>query len=295
MAILAHPFESGQRNCHRIGVHRVAECEGPLTGWPANGCSTLSRRGDARVQKKRERADLLLLMQGLASSRSQAQALLLAGRVYMGDQRIDKPGTGLPIEARLTVAPGPKFVSRGGLKLEGALTELELSVKGLSAADVGASTGGFTDCLLQHGAKKVYAIDVGHGQLAQKLRDDPRVVVLERTNARHLKADSLGELVELVVVDASFISLEKLLGGIGNILKPGGLLLALIKPQFEVGRREASRGQGVVRDAAVRDAVIRATLDSVSAHGFRVRAECACALKGPKGNLEHFVLAARPG
>jgi 23S rRNA (cytidine1920-2'-O)/16S rRNA (cytidine1409-2'-O)-methyltransferase len=166
-------------------------------------------------------------------------------------------------------------------------------VSGLCAADIGASTGGFTDCLLQHGARKVFAVDVGHGQLAQSLRDDQRVVVMERTNARHLHVQSLGEAVALVVVDASFISLEKLLDAIFEILEPGGRLLALIKPQFEVGRAEASRHKGVIKDAGVRDAAVERTLQAVAESGFEVLGDCESDLKGPKGNLEHFVLARR--
>jgi 23S rRNA (cytidine1920-2'-O)/16S rRNA (cytidine1409-2'-O)-methyltransferase len=242
---------------------------------------------------KRERADRLLQLQGLATSRSQAQALLLAGRVYAGERRIDKAGTLLETSTQLTLRGGTRFVSRGGLKLEGALETLGFDVRGLVAADVGASTGGFTDCLLQRGARQVFAIDVGHGQLAQGLREDPRVVVMERTNARHLTADSLGSTIDLCVVDASFISLEKLLGALAAILRPGGHLLALVKPQFEVGRREASRARGVIRDESLRLEAIGRTVAAVREHGFTLLGECESSIKGPKGNLEHFVLAAR--
>lgn len=243
---------------------------------------------------KKERADRLLLAQGLAESRSQAQALLLAGRVFSGEQRIDKAGTLLTVDTRLTVREGPRYVSRGGTKLQGALDQLGFDVTGLVAADIGASTGGFTDCLLQYGASRVFAIDVGHGQLAASLRNDPRVVVMEGTNARQLQGESLGELVDLVVVDASFISLEKLLGAIERIVQPGGHLLALIKPQFEVGRREASRHRGVIRNDELRSAAIEKTLEAVKTHGFQIVGQCASSIKGPKGNLEHFVLASRP-
>lgn len=240
---------------------------------------------------KRERADRLMIEQGLAETRSQAQALLLAGRVYFGEQRVEKPGSLWPTGTPLSLRGTARFVSRGGLKLEGALSELGLDVNGFSAADIGASTGGFTDCLLQRGARKVYAIDVGHGQLAAPLRADARVVVMERVNARHLQGDSLGELVNLVVVDASFISLEKLLEAVSKLLEPHGLLLALIKPQFEVGRHEASKHKGVIRDPTLRAAAIQSTLEKVRQAGFDVLAECASSVKGPKGNLEHFVLA----
>lgn len=240
---------------------------------------------------KRERADRLLLAQGLAQSRSQAQALLLSGRVYLGEQRIDKAGWLLAADSALSVRPGPRFVSRGGSKLEGALDTLGISVAGVVAADLGASTGGFTDCLLQRGASKVFAVDVGHGQLAPRLREDPRVVVMERTNARYLQATNLGEQVDLVVVDASFISLAKLLEAVARILKRPGQLVALVKPQFEVGRAEAARARGVIRDAAVRQHALARTLAGLRECGFRVVADCPCALPGPKGNREHFVWA----
>lgn len=244
---------------------------------------------------KRERADRLLVSQGLAATRSQAQALLLAGRVYFGEQRIDKAGTLLDKETQLTVRSGPRFVSRGGLKLEAALTSFGFDVAGLTAVDIGASTGGFTDCLLQRGACKVYAVDVGQGQLAPKLRDDPRVVVMERTNARHLERANFGDAVDLVVVDASFISLEKLLDAIARILTRNGSLLALIKPQFEVGKGAASRSQGVIRDEALRTQAIGRVLDAIVAKGFSISGSADSALKGPKGNLEHFVLARLDG
>lgn len=245
----------------------------------------------AMATHRKERADRLLVARGLATSRNQAQALLLAGRVFVGEQRIDKAGTLLGLEAELTVREGSRYVSRGGTKLQGALDQLQFDVTTMVAADIGASTGGFTDCLLQHGASQVFAIDVGHGQLASSLRNDPRVVVMERTNARHLEPQSLGKLVDLAVVDASFISLEKLLDAIARILAPGGHLLALIKPQFEVGRHEASRHKGVIRDDELRTAAIEKTVDTVKAHGFDIVGQCASSIKGPKGNLEHFVLA----
>ena len=254
---------------------------------------TVSEMGSS--SGKRERADRLLVRQGLAATRSQAQALLLAGRVYLGEERIDKAGTLVASEARLTVRTGPRFVSRGGLKLDAALSAFELDVAGLTAVDIGASTGGFTDCLLQRGARRVYAVDVGHGQLSPKLRSDPRVIVMERTNARHLEAASVGVPVDLVVVDASFISLEKLLDAIVRILDGRGLLLALIKPQFEVGQRVASRGQGVIRDEALRAQAIERVLDATAAKGFSIAGSIDSALKGPKGNLEHFVLARLDG
>jgi 23S rRNA (cytidine1920-2'-O)/16S rRNA (cytidine1409-2'-O)-methyltransferase len=242
-------------------------------------------------RNKRERVDRLLVEQGLAESRTRAQALLLGGRVFVGEQRIDKAGTLVAVDAPLSVRGTMRYVSRGGLKLEGALKALNVEVQGKVAVDIGASTGGFTDCLLQHGAAKVFAIDVGQGQLAQSLRNDERVVVMERCNARHLGPQSLGEAVDLVVVDASFIGLEKFFEAFQNILKRPGELVALIKPQFEVGKREASKHKGVIRDEALRNQAIQGALDKLAEFGFELMGDCACAIKGPKGNQEHFVRA----
>lgn len=230
---------------------------------------------------------------GLVDSRTRAQARILAGQVFLGSQRIDKAGEQVAIDAVLRVTEVERYCSRGGGKLEGALVDLALDVGGLVAADVGASTGGFTDCLLQHGAARVYAVDVGHGQLAEKLRQDPRVVVMDRTNARHLTPSSFPEAIELVVVDASFISLDKLLPAIAGFVAAGGRLLSLIKPQFEVGREEATRSRGVITDQAVRARAVQAALDAVAAAGFELLGDCPCRVPGPKGNVEHFVLARR--
>jgi 23S rRNA (cytidine1920-2'-O)/16S rRNA (cytidine1409-2'-O)-methyltransferase len=242
---------------------------------------------------KKVRADALLLELGLVPSRAKAQALILAGEVYVGETRVEKPGAQLKSDCPIEVRAREKYVSRGGLKLEGALDDFNFDPTGKTAADVGASTGGFTDCLLQRGAKHVFAIDVGTGQLAQKLVQDERVTVLDRTNARHLTQQQLGGGVELCVVDASFIGLGKLLSSISAILVPAGHLLALIKPQFEVGAEVASRTRGVIRDGATRQAAIDKALREVTASGFSLLADAPCHLKGPKGNLEHFVLAQR--
>jgi 23S rRNA (cytidine1920-2'-O)/16S rRNA (cytidine1409-2'-O)-methyltransferase len=241
----------------------------------------------------KRRADQLLVDRGLAPSRSKAQALLLSGRVFSGEQRVDKPGALLDEAALLAVRGGERFVSRGGEKLEGALAALGVEVAGAVCLDVGASTGGFTDCLLQRGAAKVYAVDVGHGQLAQKLRDEPRVVVRERTNARHLEPADFSEPIDVVVVDASFIGLDKLLPAIARVLRPAGVLVALVKPQFEAGRDEARRSRGVIRDPVVRDAAIARARSAVSAAGFELANECDSTLAGPKGNVEHFLCARR--
>lgn len=244
-----------------------------------------------KERRPKERVDVLLVDRGLVDTRARAQALVLAGEVFSGDRRIDKPGEKLADDAPLRVRDLQKYVSRGGLKLEGALDDFSFSPAGLVVADLGASTGGFTDCVLQRGATKVYAIDVGHGQLAQKLRLDPRVVVREGTNARHLTPEDVDGGVDLVVVDASFISLEKLLSACAAITKTEGHLLALIKPQFEVGREEATRGGGVIRDPIVRRAAIDRVVGSVRGEGYEILGDHACRVPGPKGNVEHFVLA----
>ncbi len=241
----------------------------------------------------KRRVDQLLVERGLAPSRTRAQALLLAGRVFSGEVKIDKPGTQLREDAALTVREGDRFVSRGGLKLEGALAELGVSPVGQVAVDVGASTGGFTDCLLQQGATRVYAVDVGENQLDATLARDPRVVVMDRTNARHLEAESFPEPITLVVVDASFIGIDKLVPALARVLAPGGTLLAMIKPQFEVGRDAARRARGVIKDPALRDAALEAARSSIAGAGFEVLGGVDSALPGPKGNVEHFVLARR--
>jgi 23S rRNA (cytidine1920-2'-O)/16S rRNA (cytidine1409-2'-O)-methyltransferase len=246
---------------------------------------------DDRGQRGKLRADLLLVERGLAESRSRAQSLILAGRVLSGEQRVEKSGELLPVDAPLSLKERERFVSRGGEKLEGALTALDVNVRGAICADVGASTGGFTDCLLQRGAKRVFAIDVGHGQLAQQLRVDPRVVVLERTNARHLTRDALGAGVDVIVADVSFIGLGALLPAFGEILEPGGLLLALVKPQFEAGRLEVARGKGVIRDEDVRQRAVARVASAIAEAGFELLGEVDSVLAGPKGNRERFVLA----
>jgi 23S rRNA (cytidine1920-2'-O)/16S rRNA (cytidine1409-2'-O)-methyltransferase len=239
------------------------------------------------------RADLLLVERGLVPSRAKAQALLLAGQVWSGNERVEKAGQLLATDAPLRVAEPERFVSRGGYKLEGALKGLGVDVQGRVCVDVGASTGGFTDCLLQHGAAKVYAVDVGENQLAAKLRADARVVVFDRTNARYLEPSLFAEAIELAVVDASFIGIEMLLPALARILPVGKSLLALIKPQFQAGKREAARARGVIRDPALRGALIEQALARVAEHGFEIVAGRDSELAGPKGNVEYFVLARR--
>ena len=240
------------------------------------------------------RADVLLVTQGLAPSRERARAYILAGKVFRGEQRVDKAGEKLDADTPLTVrGVDHPYVSRGGVKLEGALDAFEWDVEGVVAADFGASTGGFTDCLLQRGAVRVFAIDVGYGQLHPRLRSDPRVVVLERTNARHLTSEDIGAKVDLVVIDASFIGLEKLLPAARAILQPDGRVLAMVKPQFQVGRGEVGKG-GVVRDPLKRAAAIQAVADAAIELDFVVEARVDAAIKGPKGNLEAFLALRLP-
>ena len=204
---------------------------------------------------KLERADVLLVEKGLCDSREQAKRLILAGEVRIGDRVVDKPGQKLAEDSALEVREKPKFVGRGGIKLEGALEAFGINPTGWVCVDVGASTGGFTDCLLQHGAAKVHAVDVGTNQLVWKLRNDPRVVVKEQFNARHMTPEDLGEKVRLAVMDLSFISLTKVLPAVFSVLDEEGSVVCLIKPQFELDRENISKG-GIVRDPALHDRAV---------------------------------------
>jgi 23S rRNA (cytidine1920-2'-O)/16S rRNA (cytidine1409-2'-O)-methyltransferase len=242
----------------------------------------------------KQRIDHLLVSRGLSPSRARAQAVVLAGEVYVAGVRVEKAGMMVAEDAAIEVrGPDHPYVSRGGVKLAGALDAFALDVRGLRCLDLGASTGGFTDCLLQRGAARVTAVDVGYGQLAHKLRVDPRVVVMERTNARTLTPETAGGAADLTVVDASFIGLDKLMPAIALCTRSGGSLVALVKPQFEVGREAASRGKGVIRDEAVRAGAIRSAAEAVERAGFAIVAQCDSSLPGPKGNREAFVHARR--
>jgi 23S rRNA (cytidine1920-2'-O)/16S rRNA (cytidine1409-2'-O)-methyltransferase len=237
---------------------------------------------------KRQRIDLLLVERGLAESRTRAQALVMAGAVVVGEARVDKPGALVDPEApiRLKAGAAPqRYVSRGALKLEKALDVFPVDPRGKTCADLGASTGGFTDLLLQRGAAKVYAVDVGYGQLHPRLRGDPRVIVRERQNARLLDAAALGEQVELVVGDLSFISLRLILPAVKAILRPGGDAVLLVKPQFEVGKGEVGKG-GVVRDDAKRRAALDAVAQAARELGFQVLGHAESPIEGPAGNRE---------
>ncbi len=229
------------------------------------------------------RLDVLLVERGLADTRARARALIMAGEVRVDGQVVDKPGAMVPATAEVTIAARLPYVSRGGLKLAAALEAFALDPQGWVVADVGASTGGFTDCLLQRGAARVYAIDVGYGQLAWSLRRDPRVVVLERTNVRYLEA--LPEPIDLVAIDVSFISLELVLPVVVRWLKSAGRIVALVKPQFEVGRGEVGRG-GVVRRPEQHIAVLERVARLSHALGLRLEGVVPSPILGPAGNRE---------
>lgn len=239
------------------------------------------------------RADQLLVERGLVDSRARAQALILAGAVFSGERKIDKAGQPLAEDAALEVrGRDHPWVSRGGIKLAHGLDHFGWDVTGAVALDVGSSTGGFTDVLLTKGAAKVYAVDVGTNQLAWKLRQDPRVVVHEQTNARHLTAEIIPEPVDIVVCDASFIGLSKVLNTVLDLVRPGGRLLALVKPQFEAERGEVGKG-GVVRDPAVHERVVQAARDWVESRGWRVEGVSQSPITGPEGNVEFLLGAIR--
>ncbi|MGH7786546.1 MAG: TlyA family RNA methyltransferase [Candidatus Binatia bacterium] len=243
---------------------------------------------------KRERIDKLLVERGDVASRERARALIMAGAVRVGDAVVDKPGTLVATDAAIAVAGADiPYVSRGGVKLAGALEIFGLEIGDRCVLDAGASTGGFTDCLLQRGARAVIAVDVGYGQLAWSLRGDPRVRVLERFNVRHLTAQDLPAVPDLAVVDVSFISLRLVLPAIAAVLAPGGDIVALVKPQFEVGKGEVGGG-GVVRDPAQHTAVVAAVRTCGEGLGLTCLGECPSPLLGPKGNREFFLWWRKP-
>jgi 23S rRNA (cytidine1920-2'-O)/16S rRNA (cytidine1409-2'-O)-methyltransferase len=240
----------------------------------------------------KERLDVALVRRGLVGSREKARALVLAGSVRSQDRVLDKPGALVAEDAPLSLEKGLPYVSRGGLKLSHALEAFGLDVQGRVALDVGASTGGFTDCLLQQGVKRVYAVDVGYGLMDLRLRQDPRVVLLERQNIRHLSA--LPEMMDLATIDVSFISLEIVIPAVVRLLKEEGYILALVKPQFEAGRRQVGKG-GVVRDPAVHRAVLERLCRWAQEHALVVRGMTASPLLGPAGNREFFLYLDRKG
>jgi 23S rRNA (cytidine1920-2'-O)/16S rRNA (cytidine1409-2'-O)-methyltransferase len=239
----------------------------------------------------KERLDIALVRRGLAPSRERARAIIMAGQVFVQDRLVDKPGTLVHLDAELRLAQAPdelKYASRGGLKLEKALDTFGLNPSGLTALDAGASTGGFTDCLLQHGAKRVYAVDVGQGQLAWTLRNDPRVVVMERTNIRYLA--SLPEAMQCAAIDVSFISLRLVLPAIAPLLAPGAWVVALVKPQFEAGKAEVDRGEGIISDPAVHQRVLQELEEWIPQHTpLQVQGVTDSPIYGRDGNREFLL------
>ncbi len=242
---------------------------------------------------RRLRLDRYLVERGLVESREKGQALILAGSVLVNGQKVDKAGALVPADADIRILGDQlPYVSRGGLKLEAALTHFDVSVQGRIALDIGASTGGFTDCLLQRGCRKVYAVDVGYGQMAWKLRQDPRVVLIERTNIRQIEPGIIPERADIAVIDVSFISLEKVIPAVVRLLRPGASVIALIKPQFEVGRDRVGKG-GIVRDDAAREEAKERIAAFLAAQGFLVRGVIPSPITGQDGNVEFLLYAVR--
>lgn len=237
----------------------------------------------------KERLDVLLVSKGLAASREKAKAMIMEGIVFVGGQREDKAGTLISEDAIIEIKGSTlAYVSRGGLKLEKAMKQFDLTLTGKICMDVGASTGGFTDCMLQNGAVKVFSVDVGYGQLAWSLRQDPRVVCMEKTNIRYVTPEQIGEAVDFVSIDVSFISLTKVLGPVKELMKEGGQIVCLIKPQFEAGRDKVGK-KGVVRERSVHAEVIHKVIDFAYSIGFDVMHLEYSPIKGPEGNIEYLV------
>jgi len=249
--------------------------------------------GQKRDKTKKLRLDLLLVERGLAESREKGQAIIFAGQVLVNGQKQDKAGAVVPEDAEIRILGETlRYVGRGGLKLEAALREFRVPLQGKTALDVGASTGGFTDCLLQHGVQKVFAVDVGYGQLAWKLRQDPRVVVIERVNIRAMAPSLIPEPVDIAVIDVSFISLTKVIPSILNFLKPDAAMVALIKPQFEVGKEQVGKG-GIVRDETARMTAVKNIEDFIRGLGLEVEGIVPSPITGQDGNNEYLVCAYR--
>jgi 23S rRNA (cytidine1920-2'-O)/16S rRNA (cytidine1409-2'-O)-methyltransferase len=244
-------------------------------------------------KSKKVRIDRLILDRGFVESREKGQAIILAGNVLVNGQKVEKAGALVAEDSDIRILGEPMpYVSRGGLKLEAALREFKIAVTGKTAIDVGASTGGFTDCLLQHGCRKVYAVDVGYGQLAWKLRQDPRVISIERTNIREINPALVPELLDIAVIDASFISLEKIVPSILKFLARNSEIIALIKPQFEVGRGQVGKG-GIVRDETARTAVVEKIAAFFSELGHDVKGVMPSPITGQEGNVEFLIHALR--
>jgi 23S rRNA (cytidine1920-2'-O)/16S rRNA (cytidine1409-2'-O)-methyltransferase len=240
---------------------------------------------------KRERIDKLLVEQGLAESRTKAQAMIMAGVVLVNEQRVEKPSEQFASDSQIRIKhaddPTSRYVGRGGLKLEAALNKFQIDARGAVCLDVGASTGGFTDCLLQNGAAKVFAIDVGHNQIDWRLRNDPRVEIRERVNARYLQPQDFPTKFDLIVIDVSFISVRKILPAVVALLKPGASLVVLIKPQFEVGRADVGSG-GIVRDEQKRIRAVHFVSETASTLGLRAEGVTESPITGAEGNVEYL-------
>ena len=237
----------------------------------------------------KKRLDVLLVEQGLADSREKAKAIIMSGIVYVDNNKEDKAGTTFEETARIEVRGNTlKYVSRGGLKLEKAMNNFGVTLEGKVCMDVGASTGGFTDCMLQNGAVQVYSVDVGHGQLAWKLRNDERVVCMEKTNIRYVTPDDIDDVIEFASIDVSFISLTKVLPAVRELMTPGGEIVCLIKPQFEAGREKVGK-KGVVRELSTHIEVVQMIVDYARANGFRTLHLSYSPIKGPEGNIEYLL------
>lgn len=237
----------------------------------------------------KERLDVLLVQKGLAESREKAKTMIMEGNVFVDGQREDKAGTNFDTEAEIEVRGNTlKYVSRGGLKLEKAMKEFDISLEGMVCMDIGASTGGFTDCMLQNGAVKVYSVDVGYGQFAWKLRNDPRVVCMEKTNIRYVTPEDIADVLDFASVDVSFISLTKVLVPARELLRDGGRMVCLIKPQFEAGKGKVGK-KGVVREPEIHVEVIEKIRDFVLENGFSIKGLTYSPVKGPEGNIEYLI------
>ena len=241
------------------------------------------------MAEKKERLDVLLVERGIIESREKAKTSIMAGEIFVNERRIDKAGEKVPVDANIEFKGKKlKYVSRGGLKLEKAMKEFPIDLNNKVCMDIGASTGGFTDCMLQNGAKKVYSVDVGYGQFAWKLRVDERVVCMERTNIRYVKTEDIGEKIDFASIDVSFISLTKIMDATIGLLSDVGEVVALIKPQFEAGREKVGK-KGVVRDIEVHNEVVETIINYLSEKGLNVLGVSYSPIKGPEGNIEYLV------
>ncbi len=255
----------------------------------------MPKRKPENKKVNKVRIDLLLVDRGLVESRERGQAMILAGQVLVNGEKQDKAGSRVPQDADIRILGEQlRYVSRGGLKLEAALREFAVDVLGKTALDVGASTGGFTDCLLQHGAGKVYAVDVGYGQMAWKLRQDPRVIIIERVNIRHIDPALVPGPIDIAVIDVSFISLQKVVPSVLQFLKPGAEIIALIKPQFEVGKGQVGKG-GIVRDEGARADAVEKVEAFFREKGLEVKGVVPSPITGQDGNVEFLIHALRRG